>query len=270
MQSDPFLVIKTTPNYSKGHLVQWWLKPSFNGQAPYKFTVFAFQDPSATTPVWTKEVGENFFTIDNSKIRQNFDDAYSYKITLTTNDGQTFGSKVVSLTGTDLSRNKYLNASEMIRKEWVRLRYTGQFAYLLKRKIYTPAALNEIDIVTGEPIVDSRKGSFGVGQGNGFFPPALFKYSLEKYNQSMDYDPEGKGPSYKEEIIIRTVGYPYLTVHDLMVTTEGKRYQLDDVQEVHYPGTFFTLVQNCKCHVITESDTIYSIEVPEFPKTDDQ
>lgn len=269
MPNDPFLKIKTTPNYNKGHLVQWWLNPVFDGKAPYNFTLLAYQDPSSTEAVLTKQVGEGFYTVDDSHLRQNFDDSYTYKVRLTTADGQVFDSRSVNLTTGDLSKHKYLNASEMVRKEWVRLRFAGQFGYLLKRKIYSPASMNEVDPVTGEPIVDSSKGSYGVGHGNGYFTPVLFKYSLEKYNQSLDYHPEGKGPTYKEEIMIRTVGYPYLSPHDIMVTTEGKRYQLDDVQDIHYPGSFFTLVQDCKCHVITDTDTIYAITIPKFPTSDD-
>jgi hypothetical protein len=269
MQNDPFLSVKTTPNYDKGHLVQWWINPTFTAPAPYTFKVSAFQDPTVEEVLWTKDAGENFMLLDDSKIRQNFADGYAYQIELTTGDGKVYLSKKTDLGGGELTRHKYLNAAEMVRKEWVRLRFAGQFGYLLRRKMYSAAALNEVDPVTGEPIVDNKEGSFGVGHEDGYFPPTLMKFSLEAFQQKLDYHPEGRGPTYNEMIMVRTVAYPYITPHDIIVTREGRRYYVDDVDETHYPGSFFTLKQNCKCHLIANTDTVYAIGVPEFPKSDD-
>ena len=266
MLSNPFLKLQVTLNYKTGHVIQWWLHPSFEGPAPYKFTLLSYQDNNFKEVLFEKEVGEQYFAIDDSNLRQNSLNSFLYKVQLVTKDGKTFISDFVGWRSNDgTTRRKYLMASEAVRKEWVGLRMFGEYAYLLKRKSYSPLALGEVDPVTHEPIMDTSQGSYGVGFAGGYFDPLLFKYYLIGHQESTDYDPNGMGANYQEDINIKTVGFPFIDCHDILVSVEGKRYNITKVKNTFFPGSTIIIQQTVDARIIPNTDTTYSISVPAFP-----
>ncbi len=266
MQNNPFAKVEVILDYVSGHKLQWWLQPTFNGKGPYTFNLIAYQDLGFKEVLFKKNVGENYFAIDDSHIRQNHLNSFIYKIELVTSDNKSYLSEMVGWQPSDTTtRNKYLTASEIVRKEWVRMKHTGLYGYLLKRKIYSPAAVGELDPVTNEPIIDTSNGSFGVGIKGGYFEPLLIKYTLENKSTSLDFSQEGKGSTYKELVKIRMVGFPYVDQHDILVSKEGKRYRISEQSEIFFPGTTIALIQNIVATIIPNTDTVYSINTPPFP-----
>ena len=264
--SNPFIKLQYTFNAAKGNYIQWTLNPAFTGKAPYSFTLQAFEDVGFKEPIFQKNVGEAFFAVDDSNIRQNLTNSYMYRVVLNTADQKRFISPWIDYgNSTGSAKHKWLMANEITRKHQVGMWRYGLYGYLLKRKNYAPVALGEVDPVTGEPTIDSTAGSFGVGQKGGYFDPVLFKYWLMAYKGSMDYQQEGRGITYREDASVWTVGFPFITSHDIMVNEEGKRFMVTNATDTFFPGTLISLRQSCTLQIIPSTDTVYSIPVPDFP-----
>ena len=266
MPSNPFIRLQVTLSYPLGHTIQWTVDPTFTGRAPYNFKVYAYVDQTFTEHVWMKDVGENFFAVDDSKQRQNVLDSYLYKVKLTTSDNKEYWSDFTSWQHRDnANRHKYLYAAEISRKEFVRCRMAGLTAYLFKRKMYSPEATTELDPVTGEPVVDTAEGSFGVGITGGYYRPILFPYTLEKFETALVQHPEGRGTTYKENMMWRVPGFPYIEPHDVVVNQEFKRYKVDTQVLSIFPGTLIPIKQDITIQIIPPTETLYDLVVPDFP-----
>jgi hypothetical protein len=265
--TNPFTKIDVLIDYTNGHKIQWALTPFFNAPAPYKFTVLAYQDVGFKEPVYTIDAGESFWALDDRNVRQNVLDSFLYKVQLVDGNGEKYLSGFTDWNpNIPVIRHRYLIASEIVRKEYVRLNAgVGEFGFLIKRRYYSPASLGEVDVVTGEPILDSSKGSYGVGQKNGYYDPVLFKFSVEGKDSNLDLQPEGQGTSYQEVVSIRTAGFPYIESHDIVVTRDGKCYLVAKSDQTAYPGTSINIIQVLKLQIIPPTDTVYKINVPEFP-----
>ena len=265
---NPFTSIKVLLDYTTGHKIQWSLTPFFNAPAPYSFKVLAFQDVGFKEPAYIIDAGQNFYAIDDKNLRQNVLESFMYKVELTDGNGSKYLSSFTSWNpNLPVVRHRYLNASEIVRKEYVRMDHAvGYYGYLLKRRYYSPQALNEVDPVTGEPILDSSQGSIGVGQKDGYYEPVLFKYSLEGRDTSLSLQQDGTGTSYQEVLSLRTVGFPFFESHDVIVTNEGKRYSVTKSDQTTYPGTDITILQILTVQIIAPTDSVYKIDVPELPE----
>lgn len=270
MAANPFISLQVTSRPNHGYYVQWTIDPSFTGKAPYKFKLQAFQDVGFKEPIFEIDVGESFYALDDKNIRQNVLNPYMYRVVLTTADGKEIISPFVGWGNSEgITRHKWLLANEMTRKSWVGLWRFGLYGYLLKRKIYSPTATNEVDPVTGEPIVDSASGSLGVGQLGGYFAPVLTKYWLMAHKEQMDYQQEGHGVTYREDASLWTVGFPFFNSHDVLVDMNGKRFMITKVDDTYFPGTLLCVKQELTTQIIQPTDTVYSIQVPPFPNDND-
>lgn len=245
--------------------IQYKVDPNFNGKAPYKFKVLAYEDNTFTEPLYSID-SDTFFAIDDHNIRQNVRPSFLYRVQLTTADNKKFISNFVGWSpGNDVDRHKYLIASEVTRREHVRFNYAGIYAYLLKRKSYSPAATNDVDPVTGEAVIDSSSSSYGVGVVGGYYTPILCRFSIESRQVNEDYDQQGKGVAHLEVVKIRSVGFPFIEQHDVFTTSDGKRYIVTDPGNKFFPGTTLILLQTSSLRLVPDTDTIYSIDVPKFP-----
>lgn len=260
MPKFPFDKIAFLEDFAKGHVIQWQISPEFKGKAPYRFTLQASEDPAFQTLIFSIDVGESFYAVDDTKIKQNWQSGHRYRIKLTTDDDETVYSEPINFCMDQISRHKYLLASEIVRKEYVRMQFTGRFGWLLKRKLYSAAALDEIHPITGIPISDNKSG-FGTGIEGGYYPPVIFKYNQESRQETNGLAPDGTGVKYEEDIIIRTVGFPGLDVQDFFVTDDGKRFIIKAVKEHVFPGTATIMLQTCTCRLVSSTDTIYQIPV---------
>jgi hypothetical protein len=266
MPSNPFKKVQVLQNYVTGHTVQWALDPLFTGTAPYTFTLEVYQDNTLQTPILTIDAGNNFFAVDDSKTRQNVLNSYMYRVKLVTDDDNTFYSDFRGWAPSrKVETRKYLLANEIARKEWLRYRMSGLYGYLLKRKYYAPAATAELDPVTGEPLTDTSAGSYGVGMTGGYYDPVLLKYTLEERNTELGLAQDGKGTSYQEIIKIRMSAFPMVEPNDILVNEEGNRYNVTKQNEIFFPGTMISLVQDITAQIIPPTDSVYDMTIPNFP-----
>ena len=244
--------------------VQYRVDPMFTGQAPYQFELQAFQDESFKEPLYCIK-GTGFYLVDNVAARQNQLPSFFYKLKLTTQNGYVYYSDFFGWHPSDnINRHKYLLANEIARKERVRFNYIGTFAYLLKRKAYSHNLAEDVDPVTGEPLVDNTT-SFGVGVLGGYYDPILTRFTIENKETKTEYDAQGRGSQYVELLSIRSVGFPFIDQHDIVITKDGKRFTVIETNNQYFPGTTLTLLQLPTLRLVPNTDTVYSIAIPPFP-----
>jgi hypothetical protein len=245
--------------------VQYKVDPLFDGRAPYKFTLSAYQDETLSSSIYTIN-STTFFISDDTKTRQNQLPSFLYTLTLTTADNKTYTSPFFGWGVNDSStRNKYLSASEISRRERVRFNYAGLFAYILRRQAYSAAATGDVDPITGEALVDNT-ASFGTGVMGGYYPAMLTRLSVEGKETKTDYSPDGRGVQYVELLKVRSAGFPFIDQHDIIVLKNDKRYIVTEANSTYFPGTTMILIQQPMLRLVPNTDTIYSIGVPPFPK----
>jgi hypothetical protein len=64
---------------------------------------------------------------------------------------------------------------------------------------------------------------------------------------------------------VRSVGFPFIDQHDLIVTPDSKRFIVADADTKYFPGTTMIILQQPTLRLIPGSDTVYSITIPNFP-----
>lgn len=260
MHSFPFEQVKTSIDFNNGHVVQWRLSPEYKAQPPISAWL-QISDSEEFETIVAEIPSDTFYAVDNTRIKQNWNVAHVYRIKLEDADGHTVYSKPFLFDLDNIPRHKYLLASEIIRKEWVRLQYVGLSGWLLKRRHFGVEASQEVDPVTKVPITDNPV-SFGVGITGGYYPPTELLYSQESAQQKIQLDEQGLGVQHTETVTVRVPATPWVNVQDVIVAPEGRRFFVTDVTESCFPGTRTTLIQTVKGRIIPNTDSVYKIDVP--------
>ena len=262
-----FKKVEVVPDWVNGHFVQWQLDPFFRAARPYNFMLEISQTPNFSEIAATKSnLGEVFYAIDDTKIKQSWVPNYSYRVTLTTADNKRYSSPPILFGSTRHDQRKYAMAAEVIRKEILLCRYNGTEGWLLRRKIYgtaSKATNDNIDPISGVPIADSRKEDYGVGVDGGYFAPIPCVFYTELSTQDKQLSPDGFGVKENYTSVIRMPGYPILENRDIICEAQdGYRYSVQSRGSKQFPGTNITLTQKATLNLIPSSDTIYSIPIP--------
>lgn len=258
--ANPFATIKVFPNFATGHYIQWWIDPYFKGQEPYHFTLEVSQTLNFDELIFQKDAGSNYFVIDDSKIKQNWGNDYLYRIRMETADGQVLYSPITVFSRTRFDKKKLAYMSEIIRKEFLNIRYGGRMGYLLKRKSYGTVAEADVDPVSGVPMNDNPT-SFGTGFEGGYFSPVEVGWVVLQSDYELNLGDDGP---LKEEVtqVVRIPGYPFIGRRDIIVDpAEDKRWNVHKVSPTYFPGTDVPVVQKCELRLIPSSDTIYNIKL---------
>lgn len=270
MPIDPRKVFKKVdiiPDYFKGHFVQWQLDPFFKGVRPYNFSLEISETLSFSEIAATKaNLGEVFFAVDDTNIKQSWAPNYAYRVVLHTGDGKNYYAQPVLLGSTRHEQRRYAMAAEIIRKELLLCRYAGTEAWLLRRKSYgtvSAATRANIDPVSGVPISDTRGEDYGVGVDEGYFAPVPCVFYTDASSQDKQLDPAGLGVKETYTSQVRLPAYPIIEVRDIICEAkDGYRYSIQSRNAKQFPGTNITLTQKASINLIPSTDTIYSIPIP--------
>ena len=261
-----FRELVVIPDFRDGHYIQWTLDPFFNGKRPYNFTLQVSQTLDFSEILYSKSLGDVYFTRDTSGLKQSWSNNYIYKVVLTDADGKNYSS-FAALFGHSLAEKRsYAMAGEIIRKEFLLSRYAGQRCWLLKRKTYGTIVTQNVDPVSGVPITDTVDQDYGVGLAEGYFDAVPISMTLEKSSEDKRIDPAGMGVKETYDLVVRIPGYPFVDARDVICTNQdGYRYSVTDRENTYFPGTNIIIVQRVSLRLIPPSDTIYSITVPLDP-----
>lgn len=264
-----FRKINIIPDWVNGHFIQWELDPFFKGARPYDFMLETSKSSNFSEVYFSKpNLGEVFFAVDDSRLKQSWAQNYSYRITLTTADGKSYRSFPVLFGSTRHEFRKYALAAEIIRKEILLCRYAGTEAWLLRRKTFgvtktTALTYKNIDPVSGVPITDTKNEDYGVGVDDGYYPPVPCVFYTESSQQDKQLDNQGIGVKETYTSIIRLPGYPMIEVRDVICEAkDGYRYSVQSRGTKQFPGTNIPLGQKASVNLIPSTDTIYTIPIP--------
>ena len=263
-----FRRVTIIPDWINGHFIQWELDPFFKGERPYNFTLEIseaadFSEIAATKP----NLGEVFFAVDDTRIKQSWAPNYAYRVTLTTSDGRSYRSIPILFGTTKYEYRKYAMAAEIIRKEILLCRYSGTEGWLLRRKAYSAnrkaATSNNVDPVSGVPIADTKNEDYGVGVDDGYYPPVPCVFYTESSQQDKQLDNHGMGVKETYTTVARLPGYPIIEVRDIICETkDGSRYSVQAKGVKQFPSTNIPVTQKASLNLIPSTDSVYSIPIP--------
>lgn len=262
---NPFVQVSVTPTHFDGITITWRLDPGFSDIGPFYFTVEAGETPELSDPTFRGTVTNTYFIVDDTKVRQNAFLPYYTRVTLTTGSGKQHVSRTVNSGDRRTSAHKFNNAREIIRREYVLYRTSGQACYLLKRKNY--GEIDEASVsVIGQVSRVEASPTFGTPFSGGFYPPmAVMTWTREVENvfKSSDNGTNTEGYEVKK---CRTSGFPYLMPKDVLVMRSNLRYNIEGVQRHVYPGSEIVVAQTFIAKSLPMTDPIYRLPVPELPE----
>lgn len=257
----PFTDIKIVQTYRPLECaVQWRIDPAFSDITPFTFTVQVSEAQDFSEILYTVPAGTGFYAVDTSNLRQGNAIDLFYRVKLETGASHVFYSATVTFWAKGEKRALHLKAKEIVRKEFVRYRYTGQKGWVLKRKNYGEHNPENLDPITGAPLTDSRS-DLGTGFIGGYYAPLPVTYSREGIESTSQLSPEGFGTSTQEAQKHRYVGFPIIEPYDVLVTDTNQRYRYSKVSPTFMPGTELLLLQVCEASLLPPTDPVYSIQI---------
>ena len=260
MPNFPFENIETAVDHARGHVAQWRLSQNYRGVPPIKTWLQVAE--SADFKTLKAEIpSETFYAVDTSHTQQDWKVPHIYRIRLRDSLGVEVVSDPFPFDLDRIPRSKYLLASEIVRREYVRLQYVGQSGWLLKHRNFGVQATQDVDPVTGVVLTDNPT-SFGTGFNGGYYPAVRMLFSQEDYRQETKLDEQGLGVKHVETVSLRSPCFPDVDVHDIVVSAAGKRWYVADVQTHWFPGTRTALMHTSQCRVVPCTDSVYHVPVP--------
>ena len=262
-----FKKVEIVPDWVRGHFIQWQLDPFFRGARPYNFALEIAETPNFLEIAAVKEnLGDVFYAIDDTRLKQSWSPGYSYRVRLTVADGRNYYSQPVLFGATRHDTRKYAMAAEITRKEILLARFSGTEAWLLRRKAYgtgNATKSKNIDLVSGVPIADTMNEDYGVGVDGGYFDPVPCVFYLENSTQDKQLDNHGLGVKETYASQIRMPGYPIVEVRDIICEVrDGYRYSIQARGAKQFPGTNIVISQRATINLIPNTDTVYKIPIP--------
>lgn len=262
MKSNPFVQFTVVPNFALGHAVQWKIDHAFDDLEPYNFTVEVSGTPDFSEIHYTLDAKDSFFILDDTNFKQSiYVDVY-YRVRLDTSDKNTYYSKTVFFGSQLENRRQYRMATEIVRKELLRLRkFTGVDAHLIKRKAFGKVRKDAVDPISGVPITDNVS-DFGTGLDGGYYKPLPILVSYEDGKYSRLLNEAGLGVSDMMDLSLRTIGFPIIESHDVISDTIGdSRFLVKNVTPSVFPGTGIVIIQKLEVSYLPTTDPIYQIKV---------
>ena len=256
-----FKQLKFTPNFAKGHVIEWSLNPSFCTDGPLVFTLQLAETPDFSELIAEIVVGDQLFAVDNTKSKLTLGDVIRYRVKLQTksklyySDSLTFGENIDTV-------RKYLLAAELQRKELLRINYAPSRGWLLKRKTYGLVDTANVSFVSGIPIADNTS-DYGTGIVGGYYRPLGMMWTLEKQNQSKKLASDDSNLHEDYTIDIRTIGFPALEDRDIIIdASDDTRYSVESHNNKYFPGTTVNILQTATLKQLSPSESVYNIQVP--------
>lgn len=258
----PFVSVKMLQTFKPLEVaVQWQLDSAFRDIGPFNFTVQVTETPDFSELLYTIPAGENFFVVDDRKMRQGYVSDFYYRVKLETGSYHTYISPAIGHWANDATRHAFLKAREITRREFVRYRYTGQKGWILKRRNYGVQDPAQIDPITGVPLTDQTT-DYGTGFVGGYYAPLRVTYSREGIENTAQLNEQGFGTTTQETQKHRYVGFPVLEPYDVLVTDTNQRYRYVKVNSTYMPSTDMLLIQSCDCILLAPTDPVYKIQIP--------
>lgn len=256
----PFTDLWFLSSYHHGHVVQWALDPLFSAPAPFSFVLQLMEDSTGESIIYSAPATSTYFARDDSNKRSNFVSPFYYRVRLTTGDNHVYFSNTLDVLASKEDTHHYLLARDIVRREFIRFRYTGHDGYLLKQKNYGEIVPGSVDPISGLPIVEGGT-AFGTRFSGGYYSGVKLRFSMENVKQQFEDKSTGMGITASETMKIRMVGFPLSINQDILVDNQDERWILDEFNVTYFPGTQIPLVQSGLAKHIQSQDPLYKLPV---------
>jgi len=249
-----------------GTRVCWQLLSTFSDPLPYTFQLQVGQSGNPDADDWA-DVGtsmENtFYAVDGVKRVYGKTQYTHYRVKMTTSLGTYYSDPVAS--GGILPPRDWRLASEIVRKEKLRFRYTSQDGYLLKRRITGVPCTQCLDLQTDEVTNPDCTECYGTGLQCGYFyPMGCIWVDLAPKTRRKHIDDAGMRRTVNDIVVTgRMLMMPLLQETDVWVSREtDDRYYIQKIQDVaEIRGV--PLVANVELRPAPYTDIIYTIAIPQ-------
>ena len=244
-----------------GALIAWQLSPAVRLDAEPTFTVEASRSGVGDWEVVAVTTGY-YAAIDESRWLYGKAPRLHYRVRFTT-AGRTHTSPRYQI-GANLDGRDAAILRDIVRKEALRFRQSGQCGFLYKRRHWGPRCTACHDYDTGS-VLNSNCGScFGTGYSGGYFPPVEFWLSqVSAGPQRRKAVADGLGVRGDRNIVVRALCCPWIDSDDVWVDFDSdQRYYIQTVNEVNYRGSIF-LFDSVELRLAAATDIIYQLERPD-------
>lgn len=163
-----------------------------------------------------------------------------------------------------LNKQDWLRAREIVRKEYLQMKFDGIPGFLLKRKKFGVACPNCLEHDTREVIDSNCPICFGVGIVGGYYPGVLLSMRLQNAGESdrrLTLGPPPQGMNADATGMYRCVDYPILDTRDVWVQADSDgRHIIDKIASVaSYRGLQLIVTPTLKLAPAT--DIVYSVPI---------
>lgn len=263
MISKPFTSLTIHPNFNSGHTISWTIDPTIDISKYHTFKLQASGSPMFEELLFENDVGNVFFAVDSSNLKQSNNADLYYRINLVDLKSNTsYYSDAIAFHPKKYDRRSFVYAREIARKEILRFKIIGTVAALLKRKIYGTHLNDAIDPISGVPLTDNSS-SQGTSFETGYYDPLIIMISMEDGQQVRRLAQDGFGVLDATTVTFRTVGFPIIETYDIIVDIlDDHRYIVKDIEKLDYPSSNITIVQTIKAQLLPPTDPVYKIDIP--------
>lgn len=263
MISKPFTSLTILPNYANGHVVTWAIDPTIQISPNHTFIFQTAGSPMFEEILAEKDVGNVFFAVDDSNLKQSSNSDIYYRVKLVDlKDNTEYCSDAIAFQPKKYDRRSYLYSREIARKEILRFKLIGSVGAVLKRKIYGTHLAEDVDPISGIPLTDNAT-SQGTLFETGYYDPLLIMMSIEDSQQVRKLSQDGMGVLDSTTSTLRTVGFPIIETYDVIVDVlSDKRYIVKDMEKMEYPSSNLTIVQTLRVQLLPPTDPVYKIKIP--------
>jgi hypothetical protein len=218
-----------------------------------------YVDKARSGGTWTNIAGpltDSCMYVDPVKWNWNKDRNTFYRVRFE-KDSEWQYSVPIQANGT-WTREDYLLAKEIARKEYLILRKTGRLGKLLKKKEWGDLCTTCTDYDTEELVDTDCPKCLGTGIIGGYYAPI---------DMPLQFEPSGKekvttdiGPVEDQRKRARVVAYPFIQTGDIWIDGDSnERWRIRPVQTIaEVRGR--PLIQKLELRMIPQTDVIYSEE----------
>lgn len=251
------------PSYAKTFIFSWELNDDFVGDLPWKFTIqFGFSPDGPWENLNNIPVENAYlffsslpFLVDKSRnlyFRVKF-------VAGTGTNAKTFYSHIRT-PYTDLSREEFLLAADIMRRELLQLKNFSGSKCFLWIKSNNGAKCNKcLDPITKDVLLQNCEFCFGTGIYPPYYGPYLMWLNFSPYKNEKGMSPDGLGERQPVIFECTCIGVPVFHSGDIVVDlSSDKRYEIFAVQSL-FEIRRFTVLQKLVIKELPITSILYKL-----------
>ena len=241
------------PNYFDGFTFRWTVDPAFHAPHPWQFVVQETKD-DATWEDISSVIGDAYVYQEHRRRIYPRTNTVKFRIRSIAD-----GTEYVSFPRSPyavLDRREFLLAREIMRKELL----------LLKRMSGVPIVLYKVSLFSEFPAEGKDPISGAITDPDyeipgGYYGPYDLYGKFEPQERSIKQDETGKGFEEQHMFSVRTIGFPYISAHDIVFDdVEDRAFHVEEAKDVAEIRRL-PIVQQLTVKEMVKSDPAYRLRV---------